>query len=126
MFLKEVKRVQKGEQGEEMRVKDRDRNMLIEGKAARRRWSEYFEELLNVQDGVQANVVAVGSDRKMLVFGRLNDRGVESCEVEEGMCKMKSGKAPGLDQCSLEFLRKGAKFKSKISTKHRKFTQLKQ
>ena len=52
--------------------------MLIEGKAARRRWAEYFEELLNVQDSVQASVVAVGGDRRMPVFGRLNDRGVKS------------------------------------------------
>ena len=40
MFWKEVKRVWKGEQGEETRVKDRDGNILIEGKAARRRWAE--------------------------------------------------------------------------------------
>ena len=35
MVWKEVKKVRIGEQGEEMRVKDRDGNMLIEGKAAR-------------------------------------------------------------------------------------------
>ena len=48
MFWKAVKRVRKGEQGVVMRVKDRDGNMLIEGKAASHRWAEYFEELLNV------------------------------------------------------------------------------
>ena len=37
MFWKEVKRVRKAEQGEELRAKDRDGNKLIEGKAARRR-----------------------------------------------------------------------------------------
>ena len=51
--------------------------------------------------------MAVGADRKMPVFGRLNDRGVESCEVEEGMNKMKGGKAPGLDQCAEKILKKG-------------------
>ena len=101
--------MRKGEQREDMRVKDREGNMLIDGKAARRRWAEYFEELLNVQDGVQASVVAVGGDRRMPVFGRLNDRGVESYEVEEGMNKMKGGKAPGLDQCAVEILRKGGR-----------------
>ena len=60
MFWKEVKRVRKGEQGEDIRAKDRDKNMLIEGKAVRRRWAEYFEELLNVQNGVHANVVTEG------------------------------------------------------------------
>ena len=37
------------------------------------------------------------------MFGRLNDKGVESFEVEEGMSKMKDGKAPGLDQCAVQF-----------------------
>ena len=31
-----------------MRVKDREGNMLVEGKAVRRRWVEYIVELLNV------------------------------------------------------------------------------
>ena len=50
-----------------------------------------------MQDGEQASIVAVGGGRKMPVFGRLNEREVESCEVEEGMSKVKEGKAPGLD-----------------------------
>ena len=45
----------------------------------------------------------------MPLFGRLNDIEVESCEVEEGMSKMKGGKAPGLDRCTGEFLRKGGR-----------------
>ena len=65
--------------------------------------AEYFEELLNVQDCVQASVVAIGGDRRMLVFGRLNDRWVESSELEKGMSKIKGGKAPGLDQCAVDF-----------------------
>ena len=36
-FWKEVKRMRKGVQGEEMRFKDRDGNMLVEGKAVRQR-----------------------------------------------------------------------------------------
>ena len=56
-----------------MRDKDRDGNILVEGKAVRHRRDKYFDELLNVQDGVQASVVAVGGDKRMPVFGRLND-----------------------------------------------------
>ena len=62
-----------------------------------------------MQDAVQASVVAVGCDRRMPVYGRLNDRGLESCEVEEGRRNMKGGKAQGLDQCAVEFLRKGGR-----------------
>ena len=83
--------------------------MLVEEKAVRHRWAEYFDELLNVQDGVKTNIVAVGGDRRMPVFGRLNDREVESCEVEEGMSKMKGGNAPRLDQYAVQFLRKGGR-----------------
>ena len=48
-----------------MRVEGRDGKLLVEGKAVRHRWAEYFDELLNVQDGVQASIVAVGGDRRM-------------------------------------------------------------
>ena len=51
-----------------------------------------------MQNGVQASVVAVGGDRRMPVIGRLNVRGVESNEVEEGLSKIKGRKAPRLDQ----------------------------
>ena len=40
MFCKEVKRVRKGVQEEEMRVKNRDGHMLVDGKAVRHRWAE--------------------------------------------------------------------------------------
>ena len=56
-----------------MRVKEREGYMLIDGKAGRRRWAEYFEKLLNVQDEEEASVVAVGGDRRIPVFGRLKD-----------------------------------------------------
>ena len=81
--------------------------MLVDGKAVRHRWVEYFDELLNVQDGVQASVVAVDGDNRMPVFDWLNDRGVESDEVEERMSKMEGGRAPELDQCEVGILRKG-------------------
>ena len=43
MFWREVTRERKGVQGEEMRVNDRDGNMLVEGKAVRHRWAKYFD-----------------------------------------------------------------------------------
>ena len=58
-MFKEVKRVLKRVQGEEMRVKDKDGNMLMERNAVRLRWAENFGKLFNVQDCVQASIVGV-------------------------------------------------------------------
>ena len=41
-----------------MRVRDRDSNILLEGNAVKHRWDEYFDELLNVEDGAHASIVA--------------------------------------------------------------------
>ena len=60
LFLKQVKRARKGGQREVMRVKDSDGNMLVERKAVRHSWAEYFDKLLNILDGVQASFMAVG------------------------------------------------------------------
>ena len=111
-LLKEVKRFRREIQREEMRVKDRDGNMLVEGNAVRHRWAEYYDEMLNVEDGVHASIVAVGGDRNMSVFGRLkrlNDGVVNIYEVEEERSKMKGGKATGFDQWAVQFLKKGGR-----------------
>ena len=56
MFWKEVKRVKKGEQARDERVKDVKGQILREGVEVRRRWAEYFEQVLNVEDVREANV----------------------------------------------------------------------
>ena len=57
-----------------------------------------------MEDGVKESIVALGGDRMVPMFGRLNDSKVESYEVEERLSKMKGEKAPVLDQCTVEFL----------------------
>ena len=98
MFWNEVKRVRKRVQGEEIGVKDNNKNMLIDGKEVRHRWVAYFDKLLNVQDGVQASIVAVRGERRMPVFGRLNHSGVKGYEEEEGMSKFKGSKTTELNK----------------------------
>ena len=41
---------------------------------------------------VQANIVEVVRERTIHVVGGLNNRGLESYEIEEGLSKMKYGK----------------------------------
>ena len=58
-FCKEVRRVRKGGSRTEEIVKHVN-GRLLRGSEARKRWAEYFEELLNVQDDREADIVAVG------------------------------------------------------------------
>ena len=48
MFWKEVKRVRKGEHARDEMVKDVNGLILRDGVEVRRRWVEYFEQVLNV------------------------------------------------------------------------------
>ena len=106
MFWKEVKRVRKVGEREE-RVKDVSGNVLVEKAAVSERWAGYFDALLNVKDDRKANVVAVGGEGGMPVFGELNDEEIDKGEVRRELNKMKSGKTPGLDGCAVECLKKG-------------------
>ena len=72
----------------------------------RRRWAEYFEQVLNVADVREANINVVGNWR-MPVFGDLNERVMSLEEVGEAVNEMRSGKAPGLDGFPVECLKKG-------------------
>ena len=69
MFWKEVKRVRKGEKAREEMVKDVNSQILFDGVEVRRRWAQYFEQVLNDADVREANINAVGNWR-MPVFGK--------------------------------------------------------
>ena len=62
----------------------------------RRKWGEYFEQVLNVADVRKANINVVGN-WQMPVLGDLNERGISLDEEGEAVNEMKSGTAPGLD-----------------------------
>ena len=71
IFWKEVKRVRKGEQVREEMLKDVNGQILRNGVEVRRRWAEYFEQVLNVADVRKATINVVGNWR-MPVLGDLN------------------------------------------------------
>ena len=77
-------------------VKDVNGQISRNGVEVRRRWAEYFEQVLNVEDVREANINVVG-DRWMPVVRKLYDRTISIQEVREAVNEMKSGKAPGLD-----------------------------
>ena len=111
MFWREVKRVRKkqkqrksGQARDEM-VKDVNGQILRDSVELTRRWAEYFEQVLNVEDVREANI-DVSGDWRIPVLGELNERAISIEEVREAVNKMKWGKAPGLDGCPVECTKK--------------------
>ena len=60
--------------------------------------------MLNEEDGVQASIEVVGGGRRLSVLSRLSDKMVRSYELQKGLNKIKSEKAPGVDQSAEEFI----------------------
>ena len=58
-FWKEVRRVRKGGSRTEETMKDVN-GWLLKGNEVKKRWAEYFEELLNVQEDRVADIVTMG------------------------------------------------------------------
>ena len=85
------KEVRKGGLRMEETVKDVN-GRLLRGNEARKRWAEYFEKLLNVQEDREADIVAVG-DVQVLVMGEENEREITIEEVKRALNETKGGKA---------------------------------
>ena len=98
--------MRKGEQTREEMVKNVNGQILRDGVEVRRRYAEYFEQVLNVTDVREASINVVGNWR-MPVLGDLNERTILLEEVGEAVNEMRSGKAPGLDGFPVECLKKG-------------------
>ena len=75
------------EQAREEMVKDVNGKILRDGVEVRRRWAEYFEQVLNVKS----------PNWRMPLLGDLNERAISLEEVRKAVNEMKSGMAPGLD-----------------------------
>ena len=101
-FWKEVRK--RGSRTEET-VKDVN-GRLLRGNEARKRWAEYFEELLNVQEDREADIVAVGGVQ-VPVMGEENEREITIKEVKRALNETKGGKAPGMDGVRVEMLKEG-------------------
>ena len=71
MFWKEVKRVKKGEHARNEILKDVNGQILRDGVEVRRRWAQYFEQVLPLAEVRKANINVVGNWR-VPVLGDLN------------------------------------------------------
>ena len=104
-FWKELRRVRKGGSRMEETVKDVN-GRLLRGNEARKRWAEYFEELLNVEEDREADIVAVGGVQ-VPVMGEENEREITREEAKRASNETKGGKPPGMDCVRVEMLKGG-------------------
>ena len=95
-FWKELKRIRKGGAKTEETVKDRN-GRLVKGDDARKRWAEYFENLLNVVEEREAEIVAVAGVQVPMMRDE-NENEITKEEVERALKETKTGKAPGVDE----------------------------
>ena len=69
---------------------------LLKGNEVKKRWAEYFEELLNVQEDREADIMVLGGVQ-VPVMGEENEREITREEVKRALNETKGGKAPGMD-----------------------------
>ena len=106
-FWKELKRLRKGRSRTEETVKDENGN-LLKGGDARKRWAQYYENLLNVEENREADIVAVPGVQVPLMDDE-NEREISREEVERALKETKVGKAPGVDGVKAEMLKEGGR-----------------
>ena len=99
------KEVRKGGSRMEETVKDVS-GWLLRRNEARKRWTEYLDELLNVQEDREADIVAVGGVQ-VPVMGEENEREITIEEVKRALNETKGSKAPGMDGVRVEMLKEG-------------------
>ncbi|KAK3541390.1 hypothetical protein QTP86_024010 [Hemibagrus guttatus] len=76
-------------------IKDRDGRVLTSEESVKRRWKEYFEELMNEENEREKRVEGVNSvEQKVDKIGKV--------EVRKALKRMKSGKAVGPDDIPVE------------------------
>ena len=86
----------------EVRIKDSDGNIFTNKNAVKERWSEYFEQLLNVDDGRLAELSSA------LMNGILEDDLLEVAvsveDVRKTVKKTEKVKSQGVDEITSEIL----------------------
>ncbi|KAK3516480.1 hypothetical protein QTP70_017817, partial [Hemibagrus guttatus] len=88
-------RDQDGKDVQQVSVKDRDGKVLTSEESIQRRWKEYFEELMNVENEREKRVEGVNSVEQKV------DK-IRKDEVRKALKRRKSGKAVGPDDIPVE------------------------
>jgi hypothetical protein len=110
-FWKEVRKKTKGSLGGvSTTVKSANGEVLNERNEVSERWSEYFENLLNVEDEREVDVPCMGIANGR--HGRIEEQRGDICmeEVKMALRKLKNGKAPGVDEVEGEIIKAGGEW----------------
>ena len=89
--------MKKCEQARDEMVKIVNGQILRDGVEVRRRWAEYFEQVLNVADVREAKFINVVGNWRTPMLEDLNGKAISLVEVREAVNEMKSGEASGKD-----------------------------
>lgn len=105
LFWSDVNRKRKQRDQMSMKVRDSDGNMINEESGVKERWTEYFEWLLNVDDGRRAELTESGLEG---IHEYANEEfEVSVDDVRKAVNKLKKGKSPGVDGITSEMLKCG-------------------
>ena len=104
-FYSEVNAGRRVKEHLELRIKDENGCLLTEESVVKVRWNEYFSELLNVNEGreaelTQGRVAGLNAGVRLEVDITVDD-------VRRAVKKLKNGKTPGVDGITNEMLRYG-------------------
>ena len=108
LYWKEVKDERKKEgtgSNEGKEVKDDDGKILRTKTAVKERWTEYFENLMNVESKGEASVSCMGISMRGGIVRSQED--IKREEVVHAIGSLKSGKAAGVDGITAEMLKYG-------------------
>ena len=88
-----------------MQVSDSDGNIVIDASDIKQRWTEYFEWLLNADDGRRAELTESGLGvMHELMNGELE---ISVEDVRKAVKKLKGGKLPGVEGITNGMLKYG-------------------
>ena len=85
-------------------MKNSNGQILQDVDEVRKRCLEYFEQVMNVEVVKEANINAV-AEMRMPVMTKLNIRSISIDEVRKLVNEMKLGKAPGLNDFSVDYVK---------------------
>jgi hypothetical protein len=104
-----IRRLRGGsKRNENMPVQDKSGNLLVNSRDTLKRWREYFYETLNVNSSVDQNLIdLIETPTLSITEERRQNASLSIEEVRKALSQMKSRRAPGSDEVTVDILKAG-------------------